>query len=100
MVDTFNFGHLIEGTVEQDPLTDRYMIRTVDRAGQPVIVNLDTLFAKFVGQDVRFTLASFEGLVKLAAMVEGAENVTGIPPEAFPAVPFDIQRKIALKTVY
>lgn len=72
MSKTLKFGHLIEGSVEQDPLTDRFQLRTLSREGHPIVLDVDTLFSQFVGQDVRFTLVSVESLAKLAAMVEGS----------------------------
>lgn len=87
-------GHLIEGTVEQDPLTDRYVIHTVDPKGRPVTVDVQTLLAAYIGKEVRLTLASFENLAKLAKLVEGqgGGQVFGIKPDELP-VPFDIVRK-------
>lgn len=66
------FGHLIEGRLEQDPMTDEYVIRTVDSKGKPMTVNLHKILASLKGEDVRFTLVSFENLARLAAMVEEA----------------------------
>ena len=63
-------GHLIEGVVEQDPLTDRCTIRTVDAEGRPVSFDVQEALAKLVGQDVRLTLASLENLEKLAEMAQ------------------------------
>ncbi len=93
MPELMNFGHLIEGTLERDPMTDRFQIRTVDASGQPLVVDVQDILARFVGQDVRFTLAGLEGLQKLAELVEkaGGGDVLGIPAEAFPTVPFNIQ---------
>lgn len=95
MSDIMNFGHLIEGTLERDPMTDRFQIHTVNASGQPLVVDLQDILSRFVGQDVRFTLAGLEGLRKLAELVEkaGGGDVLGIPAEAFPNVPFNIQGK-------
>jgi hypothetical protein len=70
MADPLNFGHLIEGVVEQDPITDRYVIRTEDAQGHPVSFDVQEALAKFKGKEVRLTLASFENLERLAKMVE------------------------------
>lgn len=67
----FNMGHLIEGVVEQDPMTDRFVIRT-DKDGEPVTFDPQQALEGLKGQAVRFTLVSFENLQKLASMVEGA----------------------------
>lgn len=87
-------GHLIEGVVEQDPLSDRYVIHTLDPRGQPITVDVQALLAGFVGQEVRLTLASFENLAKLAQLVEGqgGGQVFGVQPEELP-VPFNVIRK-------
>lgn len=80
-----NFGHLIEGVVEQDPMTDRFVIRTEVR-GKPATFDVQEALGKLVGQEVRFTLASVENLAKLAALVEsqGGGQVLGIYPEDIP----------------
>lgn len=91
----FDIGHLIEGVVEQDPMTDRYFIRATDDEGKPIRFDVQEALAKLAGQDVRFTLVSLEQLAKLAAMVEqagGAEaQVTGLAPDNLPG--FDVKRK-------
>lgn len=92
--DPRNLGHLLEGTIEQDPMTDRFSLRTVDEVGRPVSVDLHELLGQYVGQDVRITLASLKNLQKLAELVEeaGGGSVMGIQPEDIP-VPFNIARK-------
>jgi hypothetical protein len=94
MPNPLDFGHLIEGTIEQDPLTDRFSVRTVDAGGKPISVDIGELLAKFVGKEVRFTLASIEALGELAKMVEegGTGQVMGLHPDQL-AIPFNIQRK-------
>lgn len=76
----FAFGHLIEGRLEQDPMTDEYCIRSVDGKGKPVTIRLNKILGSLIGQDVRLTLASFENLARLASMVEeaGTGQVTGV----------------------
>ena len=92
--EPLQLGHLIEGVIEQDPLTDQYVIRTVDAQGKQLIVNVQELLSKYAGQEVRLTLASFENLARLARLVEGqgGGQVFGIQPEEMP-VPFSIVRK-------
>lgn len=87
MPNPASLGHLIEGIVEQDPMTDRYVIRTEDVEGRLVVIDIQEILAKYNGKEVRFTLASFENLQKLAEMVEqqGNGQVLGIYPD-------DIQR--------
>lgn len=78
-----DLGHLIEGVIEQDPMTDRYVIRTEDAQGRPKIFDPQEAMAKYVGKEVRLTLATFENLARLAAMVEeqGTGQVLGIYPD-------------------
>lgn len=78
-----NLGHLVEGVVEQDPMTERYVIRTCDSTGKPFTFDPQEALAKLKGQEVRFTLASFENLAKLAKLVEeqGGGEVLGIYPQ-------------------
>ena len=71
MSNPFNMGHLVEGVVEQDPMTDRYVIRT-EKEGKPSTFDPQQALEGLKGQAVRFTLVSFEDLQRLAAMVEGA----------------------------
>lgn len=95
MAPPLHLGHLIEGVVEQDPMTDRYVIRTTDSRGRFLVLDVQTLLAGYVGQEVRLTLASFEHLAQLARLVEeqGSGQVFGVQPEQLPEVPFDIVRK-------
>ncbi len=88
------FGHILEGVLEQDPMTDRFVIRTVDNAGKPATVDLAELLKPLVGQEVKLTVASLENLAKLAKLVEqqGGGEVLGLMPQNMP-VPFDIRRK-------
>ena len=92
--DAIKLGHLIEGVVEQDPLSDRYVIHTVDGKGRPITVDIQNLLAEFAGKEVRLTLASFENLAQLARLVEnqGGGQVFGVQPEDL-KVPFNIVRK-------
>lgn len=89
-----NFGHILEGVLEQDPMTDRFVLRTLDRAGKPAIVDLSEILTPLLGQEVRLTVASLENLAKLAKLVEekGGGEVLGLMPQNMP-VPFDIRRK-------
>lgn len=88
-------GHILEGTVERDPMTDRYTIMTVNQQGKAEVIDLNALLERFEGREVRLTLASIEDLERLARMVEtqGA-GVVGVMPEDLPAVPFNIVRKV------
>jgi hypothetical protein len=91
----FQLGHLIEGTIEQDPMTDRYNIRTVDADGNPVTFDVQDALAALAGKEVRFTLVTFENLARLAELVEGqggGGRVLGVHPSDI-GVPFDTRKK-------
>lgn len=74
------FGHLIEGIVEQDPMTDRFVIRTTDAHGKPVTFDPEKAFAALKGKEVRFTLASFQELNHLAQLLEQQQGDEGVTP--------------------
>ena len=95
MPNPFNMGHLIEGTIEQDPMTDRWNIRTVDAEGQPRTFDVQEAMAALKGKEVRLTLVSLENLARLAELVEnagGGGQVLGVHPEDI-GVPFDTGKK-------
>lgn len=72
-------GHLIEGEVEQDPMTDRFNIRTIDTDGKTTTFDVQAALEALNGQGVRFTLVSLEDLAKLTKMVEAqGESVLGL----------------------
>lgn len=93
-LDPQALGHILEGVVERDPLTDRYRIMSRGQNGAEY-QDVQDLLALFEGKEVRFTLASFEGLARLAQMVEdaGGGQVHGIMPEDLPTVPFNVIRR-------
>jgi hypothetical protein len=95
MSNTLEMGHLVEGIVEQDPMTDRYVIRAEGHDGRAIIFDLQTALAAFKGKEVRVTLNSFENLAKLARLVEeqGGGLVQGVHPDEIPGVPFNIIRR-------
>jgi hypothetical protein len=90
MTNPFSMGHLIEGTVEQDPKTGQCFIRTEGKGAFDVQAALLAL----KGKDVRFTLVSFENLQRLAELVEnqGSGQVMGVQPTEL-GVPFDVRKK-------
>lgn len=92
MANPFNMGHLIEGVVEQDPLTDKLYIRTMTHDGKSGRFDVDEALAAYKGKEVRFTLVSFENLARLAELVEkGGAQVQGIKPDGLPG--FNVERK-------
>lgn len=87
-------GHILEGRIEQDPLTGSYQLMTVGPDGKAQVVNLQELVAPYEGKDVRLTLASFDNLNTLAQMAEraGGGLVSGVMPDDLPGVSFNIAR--------
>lgn len=71
---SMDFGHLVEGVIEQDPLTNLYGIRVPQKDGTVKVFDIQGALAKLVGQEVRLTLVSFETLERVAKMVEDAES--------------------------
>jgi hypothetical protein len=76
MSNPFSLGHLVEGVVEQDPITDQFTIRTPEG----ISFDVQAALGELKGQAVRFTLVSFETLQKLAELVEtsGGGQVVGV----------------------
>lgn len=71
-------GFLIEGVLEQDPMTDKYVIRSTDGSGKSF--DVEAALASLKGEEVRLTLASADQLAQLAKMVEaqGGDEVAGV----------------------
>jgi len=94
MTELTALGHILEGTVERDPLTNRLQIMTVEN-GKAKTVDVLALLETYEGKEVRVTLASFDNLAKLAQMVEDAGGglVHGVMPEDLPNVSFGINRR-------
>lgn len=93
-IDLSSIGHLLEGVIEQDPMTDAFVLRTVDEKGKDVTIELGALLAKFVGKEVRLTIASIETLERIGRMVEqrGGDSVLGVQPEDLPGM-YRVRRK-------
>lgn len=68
-------GYLIEGVVEQDPMDERYRIRTV-KNGNQVLIDPQELLEKYSGQEVKLTLSS---LALIQQLQEELEKHGGLP---------------------
>lgn len=81
-----DFGHIVEGHVEQDPRTGRCTIRTLDLDGNPVSFDVEQHLLALVGQEVRLTLASLETINRLATELQrqGDPGVVGIGAVGIP----------------
>lgn len=70
-----DMGYLIEGVVEQDPMDERYRIRTV-KDGKQVFIDPQELLAEYSGQEVKLTLSS---LALIQQLQEELEKHGGLP---------------------
>jgi hypothetical protein len=73
MPEALDLGHLIEGVVEQDPLSDRFLIKVEREDGTVSQFDVQEALSRYKGQEIRLTLASFDAINKLAAMVEAGD---------------------------
>jgi len=73
MPEALDLGHLIEGVVEQDPLSDRFLIKVEREDGTASQFDVQEALSRYKGQEIRLTLASFDAINKLAAMVEAGD---------------------------
>jgi hypothetical protein len=78
--------YLVEGIVEQDPMTDRFMIQTVDQAGKPLTFDVQRALETFKGREIRVVLAPLATIEELERIVksqqaEGANVQVGEPPQ-------------------
>ncbi len=80
MSEHFDLGHLVEGIVEQDPLDDRLLIRSVDSKGNLVLFDILDALSRLKGKEIRLTLNTIENLERMAHLVSG-EQVLGITAE-------------------
>lgn len=70
-----DFGHLIEGVVEQDPMTDRYVIRVEQPDGSVTTFDVQKALEEYNGQEVRMTLATLQTLETLTDLIESGNDV-------------------------
>ena len=62
--------YLVEGTVEQDPMTDRFVLRTVDQAGKPFTFDVQAALETFKGREIRVVLAPLATIEELERIVQ------------------------------
>jgi hypothetical protein len=70
-----DFGHLVEGIIEQDPMTDRFVIRVEQPDGSVTTFDVQKALEAYNGQQVRMTLATLQTLDTLARMIEDGNDV-------------------------
>ena len=68
-----DLGVMVEGILEQDPLSDRYFIRIEAADGSVQRMELNEALKPYAGQEVRFILTPFSTINQLAEMVESGE---------------------------
>lgn len=68
-----DFGYIVEGVVERDPITGDHTIRTADGSGKPINFNVNAALARYAGQEVRFILTSFDTINRLERMANEGE---------------------------
>lgn len=76
--------YLVEGVVEQDPMTDQFMIQTVDQAGKPMTFDVQAALETFKGREIRVVLAPLATIEELERIVkaqqaQGADVQVGEP---------------------
>lgn len=95
MLNPKDLGYIIEGIIEQDPMDDRYRIRTV-MDGKQVLIDPQDLLAKYNGEEVKLTLASLENIRRLQEVLEenhGGGQITALMPEEVPGAEVKTSRK-------
>lgn len=89
-----DLGHLLEGVVELDPMTDTVQLRTVDQTGAQICIPLADLLKQYEGREVRLTLVPLESLMKIqAALEEAGQTVQAVMPEDLDGVSRQVTRK-------
>lgn len=73
MANSLDMGHLVEGTVELDPVTGRHVVRTSGG-----VFDIQEVLAKYLGKTVRLTLADFDTLQRLADLIQNGAQVEGL----------------------
>ena len=67
-----DFGVVVEGVVELDPISGRMVIRSDSEKGFDYL-DVQEALTKYQGQEVRFIVAPFSTINQLAAMVDQGE---------------------------
>lgn len=66
----FSQIYLVEGTVEQDPMTDQFTIHTVDPAGKAFSFDPNAALGRYKGQEVRLVIAPLVDIAKVEKLVQ------------------------------
>lgn len=74
-----DFGVVVEGVVELDPMTGRMVLRTETEKGFEY-TDVQAVLERYKGEEVRFIVAPFQTINQLAQMVEEEEiSLEGAP---------------------
>lgn len=71
-VNDLDLGCLVTGTVEVDPQTANYAVR-IETDDGPVLFDVQAFLGKYLGQEIRLTVASTEMIAKMQAIVDEQE---------------------------
>jgi len=94
MIDLTDLGYIIEGVVEQDPMDEKYRVRTIDKEGNQILVDPQELLTKYNGQEVKLTVASMEVIRQIQEVLEaGGDAVSAVMPEDIPGAKVTTTRK-------
>jgi hypothetical protein len=77
-----DFGILVEGVVELEPITGRLVLRIQQQDGSNVFLDVQEQLEKYKGEEVRFILTPLKTVAELARMVESGE----VPIDEIPAL--------------
>lgn len=70
-----DFGVMVEGLVELDPVSGRPVLRVPVAEGPGQFLDVQAELEKYVGQHVRFICTPMESIAALAKLVESDEVV-------------------------
>jgi len=79
--ENLDFGVIVEGVVEIEPMTGRYLIRTTDQNDRPIGIDVQKALERYKGQQVRFILTPFETIEKLAQLAEQSQEEVKVEPD-------------------
>ncbi len=93
-INPSDLGFIIDGVVEQDPMDDRFRIRTIQNERQ-VLIDPQELLKQYNGKEVKLTLASLENLQLLQEVLEESGGAVGdaLMPQDVPGAQVKTTRK-------
>lgn len=66
--------YLVEGIVEQDPMSDRFTLRTVGPDGKPFTFDPQAVLGQLKGQEVRIVIAPMATVEHVEQLVQAQQN--------------------------